>query len=120
VPETIDSATQKETQMSDKDFVIDMEDDTEGHGNLGLKIVESGDADWLEERLRKDSGKSRFRITLGDEDDTEDQQHEHQRKEPELLPRGHVRPELVEERHCILKYLTSSETRWSSDIFEIS
>ena len=57
--------------MSDKDLVIDMEDDTEGHGNLGLKIVESGDADWLEERLRKDSGKSRFRITLGDEDDTE-------------------------------------------------
>ena len=57
--------------MSDKDFVIDMEDDTEGHGGIGARIVESGDADWLEERLRKDSGKSRFRITLGDEDDTE-------------------------------------------------
>src|SRR6188474_330384 len=57
--------------MSDKDFVIDMEDDTEGHGGIGLRIVESGDADWLEDRLRKDSGKSRFRITLGDEDDTE-------------------------------------------------
>ncbi len=57
--------------MSDKEFVIDMEDDTEGHGLGGLKVVESGDADWLEDRLRKDSGKSRFRITLGDEDDTE-------------------------------------------------
>ena len=56
--------------MSDKEFVIDMEDDTEGHG-IGARIVESGDADWLEDRLRKDSGKSRFRITLGDEDDTE-------------------------------------------------
>ena len=55
--------------MSDKEFVIDMEDDTEGHS--GLRIVESGDADWLEDRLRKDSGKSRFRITLGDEDDAE-------------------------------------------------
>ena len=57
--------------MSDKEFVIDMEDDTEGHGLGGLRIVESGDADWLEDRLRKDSGKSRFRISLGDEDDTE-------------------------------------------------
>ena len=55
--------------MSDKEFVIDMEDDTEGHG--ALKVVDSGDADWLEDRLRKDSGKSRFRISLGDEDDTE-------------------------------------------------
>ena len=57
--------------MSDKEFVIDMEDDTEGHGGLGLRIADSGDADWLEDRLRKDSGKSRFRISLGDEDDTE-------------------------------------------------
>ncbi len=57
--------------MSEKEFVIDMEDDTEGHGGIGAKIVESGDVDWLEDRLRKDSGKSRFRITLGDEDDTE-------------------------------------------------
>ena len=57
--------------MSDKEFVIEMEDDTEGHSGAGLKIVESGDADWLEDRLRRDSGKSRFRITLGDEGDTE-------------------------------------------------
>ena len=57
--------------MSEKELVIDMEDDTEGHGLIGAKIVESGDVDWLEDRLRKDSGKSRFRITLGDEDDTE-------------------------------------------------
>jgi hypothetical protein len=57
--------------MSDKEFVIDMEDDTEGHGGHGLKIVDSDDRDWLEDRLRKDSGKSKFRITLGDEDDTE-------------------------------------------------
>jgi hypothetical protein len=57
--------------MSDKEFVIDMEDDTEGHNGLGLKIVDSDDRDWLEDRLRKDSGKSKFRITLGDEDDTE-------------------------------------------------
>ena len=57
--------------MSDKEFVIDMEDDTEGHNLIGAKIVESGDADWLEDRLRKDSGKSRFRITLGDEDEIE-------------------------------------------------
>lgn len=55
--------------MSDKEFVIDMEDDTEGHGWRG--IVESEEADWLEDRLRRDSGKTSFRITLGDEGDTE-------------------------------------------------
>ena len=69
MPETIGSATQKETQMSDKEFVIEMEDDTEGHGWRG--IVEPEEADWLEDRLRRDSGKASFRIALGDEDDTE-------------------------------------------------
>ena len=54
--------------MSDKEFVIEMEEDTEGHGK---GIVEPEDRDWLEDRLRRDGGKTNFRISLGDEDDTE-------------------------------------------------
>jgi hypothetical protein len=53
--------------MSDKEFVIEMEEDTEGHGK---GIVEPEDRDWLEDRLRRDGGKTNFRISLGDEDDT--------------------------------------------------
>jgi hypothetical protein len=59
--------------MSDKEFVIEMEDDTQGHGWRG--VVEPEDADWLEDRLRRDSGKTSFSISLGDEDDTEGHRH---------------------------------------------
>jgi len=49
-----------------KNIVIELEDDTEGHSR---GIVETDDADWLEERLRRDSGKTKFRVVMGDEDD---------------------------------------------------
>ncbi|HYI65368.1 MAG TPA: hypothetical protein VEW95_00425 [Candidatus Limnocylindrales bacterium] len=56
--------------MSDKEFVIEMEEDTEGHG-ARKGIVEPEDVDWLDDRLRRDGGRTSFRISLGDEDDTE-------------------------------------------------
>jgi hypothetical protein len=71
VPETIDAATQEETQMSDQKIVIDLEDDTEGH-KFSRGIVEPDDAEWLEDRLRRDSGKTTFRVVMRDEgEDTE-------------------------------------------------
>jgi hypothetical protein len=71
VPETIDAATQEETQMSDQKIVIDLEDETEGH-KFSRGIVEPDDADWLEERLRRDSGKTTFRVVMRDDgEDTE-------------------------------------------------
>ncbi len=61
--------------MSDKEFVIEMEDDTEGHG-VRRAIVEPEEAEWLEERLRRDSGKTNFRITLRDEDEEDTEGHD--------------------------------------------
>ncbi len=52
--------------MPARQIVIELEDDTEGHSQ---GIVESGDTDWLEDRLRQDSGKTKFRVVMGDEDD---------------------------------------------------
>jgi hypothetical protein len=59
--------------MTDQNFVIELdEDDTEGHGLLARGIVEPDDSQWLEEKLRSDSGKRSFRISVLDEDgDTE-------------------------------------------------
>ncbi len=54
--------------MTDKNFVIELDDDTEGHG-LPQGIVEPDDSQWLEEKLRTDSGKRSFRISVLDEDD---------------------------------------------------
>jgi hypothetical protein len=56
--------------VSDQAFVIELDEDTEGH-SAQRGIVEPDDADWLEDRLRRDSGKTHFRITLSDADDTE-------------------------------------------------
>jgi hypothetical protein len=71
VPETIDAAIQEETQMSDQKIVIDLEDETEGH-KFSRGVVEPDDAEWLEERLRRDSGKTTFRVVMRDEgEDTE-------------------------------------------------
>ncbi|MGH2402248.1 MAG: hypothetical protein ACRDE6_06015, partial [Candidatus Limnocylindria bacterium] len=55
--------------MSDQNFVIDLDDDTEGHRLLERAIVEPDDSQWLEEKLRKDSGKTSFRVRVLDEDD---------------------------------------------------
>ena len=54
--------------MTDKEFVIELEDDTEGHAGRG--IVETDDAQWLEQKLG-DSGTKRLRVLPDDRDDTE-------------------------------------------------
>jgi hypothetical protein len=56
--------------MTDQNFVIELDDDTEGHG-VRRGIVEPDDSQWLEEKLRRDSGKTSFRISLDEDDDTE-------------------------------------------------
>ena len=57
--------------MSDQEFLIELEDDTEGH-KVARRIVEPEDAEWLEDRLRRDSGKTNFRVVMsGDDEDTE-------------------------------------------------
>jgi hypothetical protein len=56
--------------MTDQNFVIELDDDTEGHA-LHRGIVEPDDSQWLEEKLRRDSGKTSFRISVLDDDDTE-------------------------------------------------
>ena len=61
--------------MSDREFVIEMEDDTEGHG-VRRAIVEPEERQWLEERLRQDNGKTSFRITLRDEDEEDTEGHD--------------------------------------------
>ena len=60
--------------MSDKEFVIEMEDDTEGHG-VRRAIIEPEESQWLEERLRRDNGKTNFRIVLRDEDEEDTEGH---------------------------------------------
>ncbi|HEX7195808.1 MAG TPA: hypothetical protein VF364_03130 [Candidatus Limnocylindria bacterium] len=57
--------------MTDQNFVIEVDDDAEGH-LLRRGIVETDDTQWLEERLRRDSGKTSFKLKILDEaDDTE-------------------------------------------------
>jgi len=66
---------QKEIQMSDKEFVIEMEDDTEGHA-VRRAVIEPEDSQWLEDRLRQDNGKTNFRIVLRDEDEEDTEGHD--------------------------------------------
>jgi hypothetical protein len=56
--------------MSDQDFIIEIEEDTEGHRYVG-GVVEPKDAEWLQEKLQPDHGTARVRVTLSDDDDTE-------------------------------------------------
>jgi hypothetical protein len=56
--------------VTDQAILIELDDDTEGHATLP-RYVEPDDADWLEDRLRRDSGRTNFRIKLSDPDDTE-------------------------------------------------
>ncbi|MCA1569392.1 MAG: hypothetical protein LC798_03515 [Chloroflexi bacterium] len=56
--------------MSDQEFVIELEEDTEGHASRRA-IVETDDADWLEQKVRSDSGTKRLRLLPDDSDDTE-------------------------------------------------
>lgn len=56
--------------MSDQEFVIELDDDSEGHA-VRRAIVEPEERDWLEERLRQDTGKTSFRLLPDDSDDTE-------------------------------------------------
>ena len=55
--------------MSDQEFIIELEDDTEGHASP--MVVQTDDADWLEEKLRSDSGTKRLRVLPDESDDTE-------------------------------------------------
>ena len=61
--------------MSDKEFVIEMEDDTEGHA-VRRAVIEPDDSQWLEDRLRQDNGKTNFRIVLRDEDEQDTEGHD--------------------------------------------
>jgi len=55
--------------MTDQEFIIELEDDAEGHSGRG--IVETDDAAWLEQKLRSDSGTKRLRVLPDNRDDTE-------------------------------------------------
>ena len=55
--------------MTDQEFVIELEDEAEGHAGRG--IVETDDAKWLEQKLSSDSGTKRLRVLPDDRDDTE-------------------------------------------------
>ncbi|MGH2381175.1 MAG: hypothetical protein ACRDG7_08125 [Candidatus Limnocylindria bacterium] len=55
--------------MTDREFVIELEDEAEGHAGRG--IVETDDAAWLDQKLRSDSGTKRLRVLPDDRDDTE-------------------------------------------------
>lgn len=57
--------------MSDQEFVIEVEDDAEGHAFHATGIVEADDTEWLAEKLRSDSGAKRLRVLPDDRDDTE-------------------------------------------------
>ena len=61
--------------MSDQEFVIELEDDdAEGHA-LRRATIEADDTEWLQDKVRRDSGKTSFRLKALDEDDDTEGHH---------------------------------------------
>jgi len=56
--------------VTDQQFVIALDDDTEAHG-AGRGTVETQDTEWLEDKLRSDTGTACLRLMPDDSDDTE-------------------------------------------------
>ncbi len=60
--------------MSDQEFVIELDEDTEGHKS-SRGVVEAQDTEWLGDRIRRDGGKASFRVVLDDSDEADTEGH---------------------------------------------
>ena len=60
--------------MSDQEFVIELDEDTEGHKS-SRGVVEAQDTEWLGDRIRRDGGRTSFRVVLDDSDEADTEGH---------------------------------------------